>query len=125
MQPLRRAFEAVYHGDTRARLAEQVAMNLRAQLPADHIVLPRYAARDGGERVSLVVVGRERIFVIEPLVLLVRGRPDDVRSSSVTVVAGVDALARHLLQGEPALAAPERTLALAMALQHRITLTTT
>ena len=182
MQPLRRAFEAVYHGDTRARLAEQVAMHLRAQLPADHIVLPRYAARDGGERVSLVVVGRERIFVIEPrdedgelvcyqdhwyrkfgatigqpladapslrarrdagrvrsdlgtggfmgvpiepLVLLVRGRPDDVRSSSVTVVAGVDALARHLLQGEPALAAPERTLALAMALQHRITVTTT
>lgn len=182
MQPLKKVFTAVYHGDTQARLAEQVALNLRARLPDDHVVLPRYAARDGGERISLVVVGRDRIFVIEPrdedgelvcyqdhwyrkygeslahpladapslrarrnadrirsdlgtggvmnipiepLVLLVRGRPDDVRSSSVTVVAGIEQLARHMLEGESGIASPDRTLRLASALARRVTVTTT
>lgn len=52
--------------DSRDRLAESVASHLRSQLPDDHIVLARYAPRDRGERVPVVVVGRERLVVVEP-----------------------------------------------------------
>ena len=58
------------------------------------------------------------------LVLLTRGRPDDVRSSCVPVVASLDALVRRLLlRPTPAAASPERARALAAALDHAITLT--
>ena len=181
-QLLRRLFTSVSRSDGRAPLAELVAAQLRERLPEDHVVLAGYAPRDRADRIGIVVVGRDRIFVveprdedgdilcyqdhwyrrvgqsdahpladppslrarrnadrvrsdlgtggflgvaIEPLVLLVRGHPDDVRSSCVTVLAGVDALARHVLQGEPAVPAPERVHALANALAHRIVLTTT
>ena len=52
--------------DSRDRLAERVASHLRSQLPDDHIVLARYAPRDRGERVPIVVVGRWRLMVVEP-----------------------------------------------------------
>lgn len=165
--------------DTRSRLAERVAEQLRAQLPDDHIVLARYAPRDRGDRIPVVIVGRERVFVIEPrddegalvcyqdhwyrrigpgiahplgdapslrarrnrerirsdlgtggfitlhiepLVLLTRGTPDDVRSSCVPVIAGVDALARHVVHGIAPLPAPEHTRAVAEALARNIKL---
>jgi hypothetical protein len=59
---------------------------------------------------------------VEAVVLLTRGRPDDVRSSCVPVIAGLDALVRHLLSQAAVPAAPERTRALASALDHAITL---
>ena len=179
MRPLRSVLEAVSHDDTRARLAERVAIALREQLPEDHVVLARYAPRDRGDRIALVVIGRDRLFVveprdedgdlvcyqdhwyrrsgphsahplsdppslrarrnaervrsdlgtggflnvrIEPLVVLTRARPDDVRSSCVPVIAGLDALVRYVLRTALGDAAPERTHALASALAKNITL---
>ncbi len=179
--PLQWARSAVTRADPRARLAERVALYLKEQLPEDHIVLARHAPRDGGERVPVVVIGRDRLVVIEPrddegdlvcyqdhwyrridggvaqsigdppslrarvnaarlrgdlgtggvvnvpvepIVLLTRGRPDDVRSSCVMVIAGLDPLVRHLLGRASAPAVPERTRALASALDHAITLAT-
>lgn len=59
---------------------------------------------------------------IEPVVLLTRGRPDDVGSSCVPVVAGADALARYMLRGLSELPDAERTRALAAALAKNIQL---
>lgn len=169
----------MFHGDPRARLADRVAQHLREQLPDDHVVLARYAARDRAERIPVVVVGRHRLFVIEPrdedgdlvcyqdhwyrqerawrarpladspslrarrnvarvrsdlgtggflniaidaAVVLTRGRPLDVGSSCVPVIAGLDPLVRYVtrdLAGEPS---PARTHALADALARNITL---
>lgn len=179
MQPLRSVLGAVSRADTRGRLAERVAIALREHLPEDHVVLARYAPRDRGDRIALVVIGRDRLFVveprdedgdvvcyqdhwyrrsgpsaahpladppslrarrnaervrsdlgtggflnvrIEPLVVLTRARPDDVRSSCVPVIAGLDALVRYVLRSAAGDAAPERTHALASALEKNITL---
>jgi hypothetical protein len=181
MRPLRSVLEAVSHADARGRLAERAAAQLREQLPEDHVVLARYAPRDRGDRIALVIIGRDRLFVveprdedgdlvcyqdhwyrrsgpnaahpladppslrarrnaervridlgtggflnvrIEPLVVLTRARPDDVRSSCVSVIAGLDALVRYMLRSAPGDAAPERTHALASALAHNITVAT-
>lgn len=178
--PLQWARSAINRGDPRARLAERVASYLRQQLPEDHIILPLHAPRDGGERVPVVVIGRDRLVVIEPrddegdllcyqdhwyrsesgrltetlsdapslrahenagrlrndlgtggfmnvqiepLVVLTRGRPDDVRSSSVPVIAGLDPLVRHILSRRVSGSDRARTLALAAALARNITLT--
>ncbi len=59
----RAAFSAA---QPRGRLAERVATQLRERLPDDHLVLASHLPRDGGERVALVVVGRERVVVVEP-----------------------------------------------------------
>src|SRR5919109_1157220 len=60
---------------------------------------------------------------IEPLVVLTRGRPDDVRSSSVPFIAGLDPLVRHILSRRVSSTDRVRTLALAAALARNITLT--
>ncbi|HUQ42215.1 MAG TPA: hypothetical protein VM052_06920 [Candidatus Limnocylindrales bacterium] len=167
----------MFRGDVRGRLADQVAAHLRAQLPEDHLVLSRYAPRDGADRVPVVVIGGSGVVVIEPrdeqgdfvcyqdhwyegtgvahmlpdapslrardnaarvkrdlgtggfitvkvtaLVVLTRGRPLDVRSSCVPVIAGLDALVRHIRQQADAQPSPERTRALADALDHPIKL---
>ncbi len=179
--PVRWVLRGVSRVDARSRLAERVAEHLRPQLPDDHVLLPRYAPRDHGERIAVVVVGRQRVFVIEPredegaivcyqdhwyrrigpgmaqpigdapslrarrnrerirsdlgtggfinvaiepLVLLTRGHPDDVRSSCVPVISGIDALARHIVHGIDPTPAPEHTRAVANALAHNITLVT-
>jgi hypothetical protein len=64
--PLQWARSTISRADPRARLAEQVALDLVAGLPDDHLVLARHAPRDGGERIPVVVIGRRRLFVIEP-----------------------------------------------------------
>lgn len=61
---------------------------------------------------------------IEPLVLLTRGRPLDVGSSCVSVIAGLDALVRYIMRGAPGTPAHEHTAALASALARNITLAT-
>jgi hypothetical protein len=61
---------------------------------------------------------------IEPLVLLTRARPLDVRSSCVEVIAGVDPLARHIRELAEGAADPEHVRALAAALDHPINLAT-
>ena len=63
---LRHAIGAFVRGNVRDRLADRVAQHLRERLPDDHVVLARYAPRDRGERIPVVVVGRHRIFVLEP-----------------------------------------------------------
>jgi hypothetical protein len=55
----------VNRADPRARFADRVALYLRGQL-RDQLVLSRYAPRDGGERVPVVVIGRHGLTVIEP-----------------------------------------------------------
>jgi hypothetical protein len=60
---------------------------------------------------------------IEPLVVLTRGRPDDVRSSRVPVIAGLDPLVRHILSRRVSSTDRVRTLQLAAALARNITLT--
>ncbi len=62
---------------------------------------------------------------VDALVLLTRGRPDDVRSSCVPVVTGLDPLVRVLLARDTASADPARTRALTDALAHNIKATST
>lgn len=178
---LRSTLGMLVRGDRRDRLAEGLALHLRERLPDDHIVLARYAPRDRGERIPVVVVGRTRIFVIEPrdepgdlvcyqdhwyrrsgtsnthplgdspslrarqnvarvrsdlgtggymnvaieaLVVLTRGRADDVGSSCVPVIAGLDELVARIVRDVAGAPAPERTHALADALARNITLAT-
>jgi len=59
---------------------------------------------------------------IEAAVLLTRGRPEDVRSSCVPVIAGLDPLVRYMLRGLVEIPAHERTHALADALAQNIKL---
>ena len=143
----------MFHSDARGRLADKIASYLRGQLPGDYLVLSRYAPRDGGDRVPIVIIGRSGLVIVEPrdddgafvcyqdhwyrrtgpgvshplsdspskraranaarvksdlasggfiytpvdgVVVLTRGQPDDVGSSCVPVLAGMDALVRHL-----------------------------
>ena len=176
--PLQWARTAVARTDPRARLADRVALYLEQQLPPDeYLVLARHAARDGNDRIPVVIIGPDRLVVIEPrddegdlvcyqdhwyrrveggdaqtlgdqpslraranalrlrrdlgtggfinvpiepIVLLTRGRADDVRSSCVPVVAGIDSLVRYLLAHSSSSAGPERTHALASALAQNI-----
>ena len=164
--------------DARGRLAEKVAAYLREQLPEGHLVLARYTPRDGGDRVSVVVIGGAGVVVVEPrdeegdfvcyqdhwhrgegvvahplgdapslrarenaarvkrdlgtggfitvkvdaLVLLTKGRALNVRSSCVPVIAGLDALVRHIAQRAATPPSPEHARALADALDHPIKL---
>jgi hypothetical protein len=64
--PFEWARAAVSRADPRARFADRVATYLREHLPDDHLVLSRYAPRDGGDRVPVVVIGRYGLTVIEP-----------------------------------------------------------
>lgn len=168
----------MFRVDARGRLAEKVAGYLQAQLPEGHLVLARYAPRDGGDRIAVVVIGGAGVFVVEPrdeegdfvcyqdhwyqgdgivahplsdapslrardnaarvkrdlgtggfitvkvdaLVLLTRGRPLNVRSSCVPVIAGLDALVRHVAQRAVTPPSPEHARALADALDHPIKL---
>jgi hypothetical protein len=178
---LGRTLGTLVRGDPRDRLAEAVALHLRERLPEDHIVLARYAPRDHGDRIPVVVVGRERIFVIEPrddagdlvcyqdhwyrrsgvarthplsdspslraarnvarvrndlgtggfmnvpidaLVVLSRGRAEDVGSSCVPVVAGLEVLVARMTRDLAGAPSPEHTHALADALARNIRLAT-
>ncbi len=64
--PFEWARAVVSRADPRARFADRVATYLREHLPDDHLVLSRYAPRDGGDRVPVVVIGRYGLTVIEP-----------------------------------------------------------
>lgn len=178
---LRSALATLVRGDPRDRLAERVALHLRERLPEDHIVLSRYSPRDRGDRIPVVVVGREALFVIEPrddagdlvcyqdhwyrrtgvsrthtlgdspslrarrnvarvrsdlgtggymnvaidaVVLLTRARAEDVGSSCVPVISGLDALVERIAGDLVHAPSPERTHALADALAKNITLAT-
>ena len=168
----------MFGADPRGRLAEKVAAYLREQLPEGHLVLARYAPRDGGDRVPVVVIGGAVVVVVEPrdeegdfvcyqdhwhrgegavahplsdapslrardnaarvkrdlgtggfitvkvepLVVLTRGRPANVRSSCVPVIAGLDPLVRHVAQHASTPPSPEHARALADALDHPIRL---
>ena len=56
----------MFRTDARGRLAEKVASYLRGQLPEDYLVLSRYAPRDGGERVPVVIIARSGLVIVEP-----------------------------------------------------------
>ncbi len=64
--PLAWARTALAAAHPRGGLADRVAAELRGRLPEDHLVLSSHLPRDGGGRVALVVVGRERVIVVEP-----------------------------------------------------------
>jgi hypothetical protein len=61
---------------------------------------------------------------VDGIVLLTRGRADDVRSSCVPVIAGLDPLVRRLLARDTSPADPERTRAVTGALAHNVTVST-
>ena len=63
--PIHWVLGTVTRADAHGRLADGVEAHLRASLPDDHIVLARYAPRDRGERIPVVVIGRQGLFVIE------------------------------------------------------------
>ena len=56
----------MFRSDARGRLADKVASYLRGQLPEDYLVLSRYAPRDGGDRVPVVIIGRSGLVIVEP-----------------------------------------------------------
>jgi len=56
----------MFRSDARGRLADKIASYLRGQLPGDFLVLSRYAPRDGGDRVPLVIIGRGGLVIVEP-----------------------------------------------------------
>jgi hypothetical protein len=86
---------------------------------------PSLRARANARRVrSDLATGGFINVPIEALVVLTRGRPDDVGSSCVPVVSGVDGLTRHLLRGAGGDPTPDHTHALATALARNIKLTT-
>jgi hypothetical protein len=153
MGGLRSAFTALASHGPRARLAERAAAYLSERLSTDHVVMARYAPRDGADVVPLVILGPHGVLVVEPrdeegglvcyqdhwyrrtgpgishplsdspskraranaarvkgdlssggfiytrvesVVVLTRGQPDDVGSSCVPVIAGMDELVRYL-----------------------------
>lgn len=56
----------MFRSDARGRLANKIASYLRGQLPGDFLVLARYAPRDGGDRVPVVIIGRGGLVIVEP-----------------------------------------------------------
>jgi hypothetical protein len=56
----------MFRSDARGRLADKIASYLRGQLPGGYLVLSRYAPRDGGERVPVVIIGRSGLVIVEP-----------------------------------------------------------
>ena len=56
----------MFRSDARGRLADKIASYLRGQLPGDFLVLARYAPRDGGDRVPVVIIGRGGLVIVEP-----------------------------------------------------------
>jgi hypothetical protein len=56
----------MFRSDARGRLSDKIASYLRGQLPGDFLVLSRYAPRDGGDRVPLVIIGRSGLVIVEP-----------------------------------------------------------
>jgi len=184
MGGLRTAFAALVAHGPRAQLAERAAAQLGQRLPADYVVLARYAPRDdGSDVVPLVVVGPHGVLVVEPrdedgalvcyqdhwyrrsgpagsshplagspskrarfnaarvksdlasggfiytpvegVVVLTRGKAEDVGSSCVPVIVGMDALVRHLESHSQRDTATERTQALVGALSGPIRVATT
>src|SRR3977135_1250760 len=124
MGGLRSAFPACAAAGPAARPAERAAAYLGQRLTSEYIVVARYAPRDGSDVVPLVVLGPHGVLVVEPrddegaLVcyqdhwyrrtapgvchpvaggfVVTRRQPDDVGSSCCPVIAGMDALVRHL-----------------------------
>jgi len=179
MGGIRSAFTALADRP-RTRLAERAAAYLGERLPADYVVMTRYAPRDdSSDLVPLVVLGPHGVLVVEPrdeegalvcyqdhwyrrsgpgeshplsdspskrarfnaarvksdlasggfiytdvvgIVVLTRGKADDVGSSCVPVVAGMDALVRHLETHTQRDGSSERTQALVRALSGPIRL---
>src|SRR5712691_1547715 len=148
MGGLRTAFAALAGHGPRARLAERAAAQLGQRLSADCVVMSRYAPRDdSSDVVPLVVLGPHGVLVVEPrdddgaLACYQdhwyrrtapgvshplsdspskRAQPDDVGSSCVPVIAGMDALVRHLEEHPLRDASIEHTHALAGALSGPI-----
>lgn len=56
----------MFRSDARGRLADKIASYLRGQLPGDFLVLSRYAPRDGGDQVPVVIIGRGGLVIVEP-----------------------------------------------------------
>lgn len=56
----------MFRSEARGRLADKIASYLRGQLPGDFLVLSRYAPRDGGDRVPVVIIGRGGLVIVEP-----------------------------------------------------------
>ncbi|MDQ2950695.1 MAG: NERD domain-containing protein [Chloroflexota bacterium] len=84
---------------------------------------PSLRARDNAARVKRDLGTGGFITVkVEPLVVLTRGRPSNVRSSCVPVIAGLDPLVRHIAQRAVTPPSPEQARALANALDHPIKL---
>ena len=180
MGRIRSAFTALASHGPRARLAAQAAAYLGERLSDDHVVLARYAPREGSsDVVPLVILGPHGVLVVEPrdeegalvcyqdhwyrrtrpgvshplsdspsrrahanaarvksdlasggfiytrvdaIVVLTRGRPDDVGSSCVPVIAGMDALVRHLETRAQRDTSSDHTRALVSALSGPIRL---
>jgi hypothetical protein len=84
---------------------------------------PSIRARENAKRLHRDLgTGGVTNVPVDALVLLTRARPDDVRSSCVPVVAGLDPLVRHLLARDVSPADPDRTRAVTAALAHNINL---
>ena len=84
---------------------------------------PSKRARSNAARVKSDLSSGGFIYTgVEGVVVLTRGQPDDVGSSCVPVIAGVDALVRHLEQHVKGDGSPEHTQALVGALSGPIRL---
>ena len=84
---------------------------------------PSKRARSNAARVKGDLASGGFIYTpVESVVVLTRGQPDDVGSSCVPVIAGIDALVRHLEEHPLRDASLERTRALAGALSAPIRL---
>ena len=86
---------------------------------------PSKRARFNAARVKSDLASGGFIYTpVEGVVVLTRGQADDVGSSCVPVMAGMDALARHLEARAQRESSPERTRALVAALSGPIKLAT-
>lgn len=86
---------------------------------------PSKRARSNAARVKSDLASGGFIYAsVESVVVLTRGQPDDVGSSCVPVIAGMDALVRHLETHAQRDASIERTQALVGALSGPIRVAT-